>query len=308
MAEQYNAPGSPYWALKTYLLLAMPETHPFWTSKEEDLPPLPEISHNAPPHLLLCTKKACGMRHTYLVNAGQYPCWESVHAAAKYAKFAYSADFGFCVSHGAYDLSKTGCDSSLVLSEGDGYWRERRQCVDRFSCTDYVYSRWFPWPDVEVRSWILPCGFWNIRIHAVVSDRALETAEGGYSLPDNSGPGALMRPAVSRSGVHGIFARFPWACGGILDLLGNRKAELHKPEPNLNILYPKVLIPLLRGRIIRGKSFLASAVFAARGGSDIRGLWESPPNVALDIEKARFVVEYEDRRIVVDMRRQGDLR
>jgi hypothetical protein len=76
------------------------------------------------------------------------------------------------------------------------------------------------------------CGFWNIRIHEIVSDRELETAEGGYSLPDNNALDAPVRPAISQSDVHGVFARFPWACGGIVDLVRNREAELHKPEPN----------------------------------------------------------------------------
>jgi hypothetical protein len=35
-------PGSPYWALKTYLILALPETHPFWQAEEQPLPALAE--------------------------------------------------------------------------------------------------------------------------------------------------------------------------------------------------------------------------------------------------------------------------
>jgi len=30
MREGYNSPGSPYWALKAFLCLALPESHPFW--------------------------------------------------------------------------------------------------------------------------------------------------------------------------------------------------------------------------------------------------------------------------------------
>ena len=35
MSEHYNAPGSPYWGLKAFLCLALPETHPFWQSEEQ---------------------------------------------------------------------------------------------------------------------------------------------------------------------------------------------------------------------------------------------------------------------------------
>ncbi|MGJ8624692.1 MAG: DUF2264 domain-containing protein [Yoonia sp.] len=33
MAEDYNSPGSPYWAMKAFLVLAMPADHPFWQSE-----------------------------------------------------------------------------------------------------------------------------------------------------------------------------------------------------------------------------------------------------------------------------------
>ena len=268
-AEQYNAPGSPYWALKTYLVLALPADHPFWTSEEAALPEQPEIVRMGPPNILACRAFACEAgagEHVYFLNAGQYPCWESVGAAAKYAKFAYSNRFGFCVSHASFDLSKTGCDSSLLFSEGDGYWRERRASEARFSCADYVCSTWAPWLDVRVRTWLIPFGAWHLRLHLVESGRELECAEGGFSLPDCNDFEAPIKPAVACPEPGAIIAAFPWARGGIVDVpLGGeaaRRAELHKPEPNLNLLYPRVLIPLLRGRIGKGRTLLAAAVFA----------------------------------------------
>lgn len=38
MAEQYNAPGSPYWGLKVFLLLVLPDDHPFWSCDASPLP------------------------------------------------------------------------------------------------------------------------------------------------------------------------------------------------------------------------------------------------------------------------------
>lgn len=32
MSETYNAPGSPYWALKSFAFLALPDNHPFWAA------------------------------------------------------------------------------------------------------------------------------------------------------------------------------------------------------------------------------------------------------------------------------------
>src|SRR5207248_7125795 len=38
MAESYNSSQSPYWALKAFLPLALPEEHPFWQAEETSLP------------------------------------------------------------------------------------------------------------------------------------------------------------------------------------------------------------------------------------------------------------------------------
>jgi len=38
LAQSYSGPGSPYWACKGLLGLALPETHPVWTTPEEPLP------------------------------------------------------------------------------------------------------------------------------------------------------------------------------------------------------------------------------------------------------------------------------
>lgn len=43
MTENYNAPGSPYWAFKAMLILALPDDHPFWQAEEEPLPVLKEL-------------------------------------------------------------------------------------------------------------------------------------------------------------------------------------------------------------------------------------------------------------------------
>ncbi|KAL1836882.1 hypothetical protein VTK73DRAFT_4896 [Phialemonium thermophilum] len=54
MAENYNSPGSPYWACLAFICLAVPETHPFWTSEEENhwdhLPAVKALKH--PGHIM----------------------------------------------------------------------------------------------------------------------------------------------------------------------------------------------------------------------------------------------------------------
>ncbi|HEY9053408.1 MAG TPA: DUF2264 domain-containing protein, partial [Rectinemataceae bacterium] len=303
-AEQYNSPGSPYWALKTYLVLALGEEHPFWKAPEEELPELPPLTANASPKLLIARAGSPQHDHVYMLNAGQYPCWESVGSAAKYAKFAYSSCFGFCVSHGSYDLGKTGCDSSLVFSEGDGYWRERRASFQREMGESWVSSIWAPWPDVIVRSWLFPWGDWHLRLHEIRSARELECAEGGFSLPDPGRredigfPLVLASAASEAEGKDGrLCALARGSASGIVELSASapgfpaRQAELHKPEPNLNVLHPRVRIPLLRGKIPKGSSILACAVFATVFGEDRAdsaiAAWNDPPRLDFDPEERR---------------------
>src|SRR4051794_28261355 len=38
LSDNYNSPGSTYWAMLSFAALAVPAEHPFWTSKEEPLP------------------------------------------------------------------------------------------------------------------------------------------------------------------------------------------------------------------------------------------------------------------------------
>lgn len=38
MAERYNAPGSPYWGMKSFLLLALPDDHPSGLPKPRPCP------------------------------------------------------------------------------------------------------------------------------------------------------------------------------------------------------------------------------------------------------------------------------
>ena len=299
MAEQYNSPASPYWALKAYLPLALGEDHPFWTSAEESLPPQPAVRNLPVPGYLLSRSE----EDVQLLCPGRYPPWEAVQAAAKYGKFAYSARFGFCVSHGSYGLEKSGCDSSLVLSEGDGYWRERRRSSGFKSGANWVSSRWKPWDDVEIETLLIALGAWHLRVHSISSGRALDAVEGGFSIPrfpDSerflgasavraaeeilSEGDALGRrasaSAVSFQDASRIVCLDPIAEEavrfGASTIPDSRRPGVLTPEPNLNILEPSVLIPVLRGPIPPGRWIFACAV---RGGDREPTLAETPPEV-----------------------------
>ncbi|MDR0400665.1 MAG: DUF2264 domain-containing protein, partial [Treponema sp.] len=271
MADTYNSPGSPYWGLKAYLVLALGEDHPFWRSKEAPLPEIPggeaEIKADPVPGFIVTRTP----EDVQILNPGQYPAFDMNHPAQKYGKFAYSARFGFCVSLGAYNIEKTGCDSMLMVSAGDGYWRERRQVEGRASGSNWTRSVWKPWPGVEISTSLVSLGAWHIRIHRIQSDRSLETVEGGFALRryEALAP-ALPAPKAAESEGEAL-AAFPWGASRIADLApplpektenpgGGRKGSLLFPAPNLNIENPAVVIPVLEGRVEPGITLLICAV------------------------------------------------
>jgi hypothetical protein len=106
MAEGYNSPGSPYWGLKVFLILAL--------ATETPLPEHPQITLDKIPGYIVSR----GAKDAQLLYAGNMPSFEMNHAAQKYSKFAYSARFGFCMSHGSINIEQAGGDSMLLLREG----------------------------------------------------------------------------------------------------------------------------------------------------------------------------------------------
>lgn len=264
MAEGYNAPGSPYWALKTFLALAVPEDHPFWTAEEQDLP-FVEKSVQKSPRMIICHDKTG--KEVQAFTSGQHS-HEHAHADAKYEKFVYSTTFGFSVPKGRLLLKQGAFDSCLALSEGDGYYRTRYGCESYDIKDDYIESCWKPWNDVIIKSFIIPLTPWHVRVHVIDTKRTLDTAEGGFAAPAWIG--------TEKSFEDKIFYKFNDCITGVVDLSGTLKAEIVQPEPNTNLLYSRTVIPTLTGRINRGKNILVSAILGAVSVEEDFKFEESP--------------------------------
>lgn len=181
MAENYNSPGSPYWALKTFLPLALGAEHPFWKAEELPLPVLPDVMIQKPAHLVIIRESASG--HVAAFNSGHLYTNEHTHTSAKYEKFVYSTGFGFSVPRSEWGLSQGAYDSMLALSEhGDNLYRVRRQNIESEIMDNVLRSVWKPWANVEVQTWVVAGLPWHIRMHRVETGRSLDTAEGDSHL------------------------------------------------------------------------------------------------------------------------------
>ncbi|MGI8386945.1 DUF2264 domain-containing protein [Robertmurraya sp. P23] len=276
MAENYNSPGSPYWALKTYMVLALPETHPFWTTEEEPLPALKEKVTQASPRLIVHRQEESD--HVVAFNAGYQHTNEHPHTAAKYEKFVYSNFFGFSVSKAEWGLAQGAFDSMLAVSEGDNIYRGKRICEEYRITDDVIYTSWKPWSDVEIQTWIVSGAPWHLRIHRIDTGRRLDCADGGFALGlENSQINGQTAKIIQQPKQCASF--FPWGASGIKSLDENGQAELLYPHANTNLMQARTVIPTIKSSYQPGIHWMINAVFGEVGTDGVMNGWESVPEV-----------------------------
>ncbi|EOZ9387327.1 DUF2264 domain-containing protein [Enterobacter bugandensis] len=254
MCEDYNSPGSPYWALKSYLILALPETHPFWQAEEQPLPALAE--KRVIPRAQQILMHSTNSQHVTMLTAGQLELNNYINTEAKYTKFAYSSRFGFTIERGRFGLKHAACDSMLLLADGDNYFRGRRECDAVRVDENYIYSRWSPWHDVHIETWQIPFGEWHLRLHRINSARTLQTAEGGF---------AVMK-TEHQIRARGSYLAAENGSSAIVDLSPfiERTPDSIVTPPNSSIMFPECAsIPLLKTDLHPGERWLCCAVIAS---------------------------------------------
>ena len=240
MAESYNSSGSPYWALKFFLPLALPETHPFWKADEAPLPKRRAV-HTVPgAKLILVTDLRSG--DVGALNPGQPVLDWPRNAPHKYSKCAYSTRFGFNVPAGPATLGEGGLDNGISFSDDSRFFRVREQCLEPEVRAGVAYSRWQPWTDVEVRTWLVAAETCHLRIHRIVTARKLWVIEGGFPV------GYLRRSTLQMrtDAGEGAVVRSPRGASALRSLFGERTSETAELGPNSSIVVSLTALPLLR--------------------------------------------------------------
>jgi len=274
MSEQYNSPGSPYWAMKYFLPLALEESHPFWQAEEAELPQLPALHKQPPTGMLL--QRHDGGRHVIALCAGQKGEGWMRHGGEKYAKFAYSTAFGFSVPLSQRQLERCAADSMLALSDDGEHYRVREMPLETRVEEEYVWSRWSPMPEVEVETWILPAGAWHLRLHHLTTRRTIWSAEAGFAL-DRTGDDPVRESGIHKELGDRASARYPSGGTGIANLVGERTASILRADPNTNLLTQRTVIPQLTAQHAPGEHWLACAVFAEPNAAAFAAGWENIP-------------------------------
>lgn len=254
MSESYNSAGSPYWAFKAFLPLALPADHPFWTADELPASFTPEPVPLRHPGMVMIHTRG----NVVALSAGQQNL-EMRAGTEKYAKFAYSSRYGFSIEVDERAYDKGAFDGALALSDDGRHYRVREHNDVAQISGNTLYAQWHPWPDVTVETWLLPASPWHIRVHRITTPRELHTTEGGFAVAraDLNADGLLDESGRA-------VATTPTDVSVIVDLGSSvvRMGRTQKALPNTNLIVAKTLVPQLRGTIPAGVTILATAAVA----------------------------------------------
>lgn len=240
MSESYNAPGSPYWALKAFLCLALPESHPFWQAEEQvpGLEPLRPL-----PRARMLIARSGGQ--VQLFPAGQSCVNQLGQVGPKYEKLVYSSRFGFSVSRGD-SLEEGAFDSCLAVSgAGEDHWRAQRGFEAYEIAGDHTWRRFSPMPGVEVEVTVTPAFPSHRREYRIRTDRPIDVVDGGFAVPAEEAGRRYSEDMVEWE-EHGVAARFPWGVSAVRCEEGGGRPLLVAPWPNTNVLSPLTRIPSIR--------------------------------------------------------------
>lgn len=244
MAEGYNAPGSPYWALKAFSCLMLPPEDPFWEIDPNEVESLREegVCPTFAGSALLARDDG---GEVTLYPSGRVPGHPFAQSDAKYSKFAYSSRFGFSVSRSQRTLEEAAPDSMLAFVI-NGRVFVRDGVLEARVEGDAVVSRWSPWPGIEVETRVEPCARGHVRRHVVTSSMDCEAYDCGFAVPGDYHECTLED--VER------------ACR--VRARGEKDGEpvLVRPEANTNLMCGKTLIPAVRYRIGVGETRLVTEV------------------------------------------------
>ena len=248
MAERYNAPGSPYWGMKSFILLALPDDHPFWAAQAEPMPALDALKPMPHANMLVARRKgrvtayAAGVNEGY--GHGQFP--------EKYAKFAYDTRFGFCASRSREVIWQAAPDSMLAFVIDDNVF-VRKVSLSHEVRDDRVVSKWSPFPGITVTTTVLPTADGHIRRHEIESAYPCEAYDCGFAVP-NFAPGYVESTAAGVATARNAAV----SC----TVSGSGEGTVIKCDPNVSLYSTNVCIPAVRYAIPEGRTVLETEIKA----------------------------------------------
>ena len=228
MSEEYNSYGSPYWALKAFLILALDDDHEFFKCEIKPLPKLSKL--RVIPEANMVIQRQYG--YPVILTGGQWVEWGMKFIAEKYSKFAYSSRYSFCVSCGNTSVKYISADSMLIFEKDTMYYMRRKCNNTSISDDGTLYSEWSPFEGVFVKTYITPIEGGHIRKHIIESDGNYTVYDGAFAVPDNSG-----------------------------DIDGNGEKVVIRSAPNMNLSNNLTRTKAMKYNVIKGINEIETRVF-----------------------------------------------
>lgn len=112
---------------------------------------------------------------------------------------------------------------------------------------------------MAIASWLIPLGPWQVRVHHLRTDRALDSAEGGFALRSNAAARVAARGRGCRVDADNGFSLIEDIGAGT-----PRRPDHIVTPPNSSIMFADcALIPTLTARLAPGEHWLYCAVYAS---------------------------------------------
>lgn len=246
MAEKYNAPGSPYWALKAFAFLALDDSDPYWETKEEPLPPVRVLSLQKKANLLIQHRRFDVTAFT----PGALTMHNLGHFQEKYFKFAYSSAFPFSVQETSDTVENAAPDSTLTFALFDSL------VVSKGRSTSYVMSegelsmQWSPIPPIQVDTRIIPVEDGHIRRHVIHSEIDCVAYDSAFALQ----PGEIV---LDKNSIEVRNDRY--RCSITAESEGGNP-YLIKACPNSNLLHKNTVIPAITFPVRTGMTEMTTLI------------------------------------------------
>jgi hypothetical protein len=275
VVELYISDASPMWALKPFLLLAIPESDSVWQGASAAKP---EESRDGQNHVRAtnCILARCDEgRHAILYNGGSFHPFNFSNHPAKYGKFAYSSHFGFNVA----DNVQPSLDSVLSMSPDGQFWSHRHHFEILPSGEGVLISKHQPFvwdPSTLVTTALVAWGGWHVRLHWMRLARDYTVRDGAFPVPVTHCENIDDISFQWRDGF-GLFTDA--GCTAIFGELGESTFSLSYRQIQVNLYERVVMVPFREAKLAAGDHFWATSVFGSSQRIDPESIPAKRPRI-----------------------------
>lgn len=267
--EPYIDNGHPYWCMQAFSLYSIPPKDAFWTSREELLPVEKSdyrVRLEKPQMMLVGTKNSGQVRLLEAHNQSRRPRYRD-----GYQRFAYSSHFPF--NYIAREDRFTWDQALVFRNNKTGFSTARSDIKNGTLTADGIETEWWAQIDdlrFDVVTRISTSGEFEKRIHIVTApaaalDKSIEILEGSSVLGLMNGETyeRTTKPKLQilRS-PHSKLLIASWNIDGFERLEATEIFDKSLP-PNVNVIYPRMVVNTLRKQLTAERTMLVSLHYAS---------------------------------------------